>query len=172
MHLVPRFWFGTSLLLVLCILEDFVALPVPGIEWLIIKFDLCVCFDYCSLLTGEAPRPCDGGIQYINRPTRVGNASSGSYSGCVRARGVCVCCDGWGRPLPALLPWCFPAEKGLINERARGVLENETRDGCWQRPGKCTVWAWSHANIRPRITSVHEVTEYSSTVSTLEWFEM
>ncbi len=33
------------------------AVPAAGIEWLIIKFDLCVCFDYCSVLTSEAPRP-------------------------------------------------------------------------------------------------------------------
>lgn len=33
------------------------AVPAAAIECLIIKFDLCVCFDYCSVLTSEAPRP-------------------------------------------------------------------------------------------------------------------
>lgn len=56
---------------------------------------------------------------------------------CVCALCVCVCCDSRGQLLPAPLPWCFPTEKGRISERARGVLENETRDDCWQRPWKC-----------------------------------
>ena len=61
------------------------AVPAAGIEWLIINFDLCVCFDYCSVLTGGAPRPW--GIQHVNRPILVGN-SSDSSSLCVS---VCEC---------------------------------------------------------------------------------
>ena len=52
---------------------------------------------------------------------------------CVCALSVCVCCDSRGQLLPKLLPWYFPTERGLISERARGVLENETNNGSWQR---------------------------------------
>lgn len=108
-----------------------------GIEWLIIKFDLCVYFDYCSLLTSEAPWPW--GIQYVNRTTLVGNSCSSSNSVCVCASRLCVCYNGQGQLLPAPLPWYFPTEKGLISERAHGVLENESSDGCWQRRWKCMI---------------------------------
>lgn len=109
-----------------------------GIEWLIIKFDLCVYFDYCSLLTSEAPWPW--GIQYVNCLALVGNSSSSSSSRvCVCALCICVCYDGQGQLLPAPLPWYFPTEKCLISERAHGVLENESSNGCWQRPWKSMI---------------------------------
>lgn len=109
-----------------------------GIEWLIIKFDLCVYFDYCSLLTSEALWPW--GIQYVNCLALVGNSSSSSSSRvCVCALCICVCYDGQGQLLPAPLPWYFPTEKCLISERAHGVLENESSNGCWQRPWKSMI---------------------------------
>lgn len=61
---------------VYCIFGGPVAVPAAGIEWLIIKFDLRVCFDYCSALT-RGPRGRGG---CVNRPTLVGNSSS-----------VCLC---------------------------------------------------------------------------------
>lgn len=56
---------------------------------------------------------------------------------CVCVMCVCVCCDSRGQLLPTPLPWYFPAEKGWISDRARGVLENKTSNDCWQRPWKC-----------------------------------
>lgn len=61
-----------------------VAVPAAGIECLIIKFDPCVCFDYCSVLTSEAPRPWGGGGGGdVNRLILVVNSSS--------IVSVCVC---------------------------------------------------------------------------------
>lgn len=53
--------------------------PTAAIEFLIIKFDLCVCFDYFSVLTSEAPGPW--GI--CQSPTLVGNTCS--------RKCVCLC---------------------------------------------------------------------------------
>ncbi|TNN44603.1 hypothetical protein EYF80_045205 [Liparis tanakae] len=39
-----------------CFLLDFGG-PAAAIECSVIKFDLCVCFDYCSVSTREVPRP-------------------------------------------------------------------------------------------------------------------
>lgn len=105
---------------------------------------VCVCFDYSSVRTGEAPRPW--GDMSIAQLWWGNSIAAAAVCVFVLLR-VCVCCDSRGQLLPAPLPWCFPTEKGLISERARGVLENETSDGCWQRPWKCMTANASHSAI-------------------------
>lgn len=112
-----------------------VAVPSAAIERLIIKFDLCVCFDYCSVLPCEALRPW--GVQYVNRPVLVADSSSVYMCVLCIVHTVYVCCDSWGQPLPAPLPWYLPTEQGPNCERARGVLENEASNDCWQALWKC-----------------------------------
>lgn len=86
-----------------------------GIEWWLIKFDLCVYFDCSSLLTTEAPGPW--GTQYVNRPILVED-SPFSTSVCVC---VCVCEFVFVKFISCqlLLPWRFSI-KGPNCERARG----------------------------------------------------
>lgn len=76
---------------------------------LIIKFDLCVCFDYCLALTSEAPKPW-GICQSPN---------SGGGGGTVAAAAVCVCapcaCVCLQRPRSALasaVTMVFPNREG------------------------------------------------------------
>lgn len=131
--LKSRFWFRSPFLCSTLYFGGPVAVPAAAIECLIIKFDLCVCFDYCSVLTSEARRPWGD----MSIAQHWWGSLSAAVAVCVCAPRACFCCDRRGQLLPAPLPWCFPTEKGRISERARGVLENETSDGCWQRPWKC-----------------------------------
>ena len=130
---------------------------------LIIKFDLCVCFDYCLALTSEAPKPW--GICQSPNSGGGGGDCSGSSSVCLCS--LCMCLFA-----AAEVSSCQRRNHGVSQQRRAGSVKKLVEFWKMKRgmtagkvPGN--VWPQTRSCQLQTQRSAHRANEYLSAVSPL-----